>query len=633
MSAFTPMVPADVRVLLPFVDAEVFGAADVQVAAAVARLHPGLDERVLLAVAVASRAPRLGHVGIELVAVAERMLDGDQEALADLPWPEVDGWADALHHSPAVSTPEAYADRPLRPLVWDGTRIYLQRYFHHELMVAADVTRRSAGLGTGPVSAAILDGLFPASADASSGLFHAPADAPPDLQRQAAEMALTSGISVIAGGPGTGKTRTIARLLVAAHLQWEANSSPGLLDVALAAPTGKAAARMTEAVRLAVGETEAEGAVQPALAEHLRSSEATTIHRLLGGRPGSRFSHDARNPLPHDLVIVDEASMVALPLMAHLLDAIRPDARVVLVGDPDQLASVEAGTVLSDLVGPRRSLPAPSAAGPVATGPLDDRVTVLRRVHRFGAESGIAALAEAIRVGDAEAVLRLLDGSREDLSWIHPDDHAAVASVQQELVEAGIEVVTAARAGHAAEGLAAATRVKVLAATRRGDNGLYDWSARIEADVLAATLGTAAGPARSAGGWYEGRPVMVTVNDATNRVFNGDVGLAVPGVRGLALALPDGTGVRTMPVARVREVDTWWAMTIHKSQGSEFPHAVVALPQATSPVLTRELLYTAVTRARSRVTLVAAPDALRRAVERPVARASGLGRRLWTIPD
>ncbi|MEO6987707.1 MAG: exodeoxyribonuclease V subunit alpha [Aquihabitans sp.] len=621
MRSFTPLVPADVRVLAPFVEAGVLGATDVHLAATIARLHPNLDPRVLLGVAVASRAPGLGHVGIELAAVAERMRDGDQEGLADLPWPDVEGWADALHHSPAVAAPEAYADRPVRPLVWDGTRIYLQRYFHDELMVASDVTRRSGRPSKGPVPPAVLDGLFPPLPDGS-----------PDRQRQAVEVALTSGISVIAGGPGTGKTRTIARLLAAAHLSWDAAKTAGRLDVALAAPTGKAAARMTEAVRGAVGETEADGAIPALLAEELRSAEATTIHRLLGGRPGSRFSHDARNPLPHDLVIVDEASMVALPLMADLLDAVRPDARVVLVGDPDQLASVEAGTVLGDLVGPLRAhRPSPETGAPVATGPLSNRVTVLQRVHRFGADSGIAALAEAVRVGDADAVISLLDGSRADLLWIRPDDHAAVARVQQELVDAGIEVVTAARAGQAADGLEAAARVKVLAATRRGDNGLYDWSARIEADVLAAVPGhVGSGVGRAPGGWYEGRPIMVTVNDTTNRVFNGDVGLAVPGDRGLALALPDGTGVRTMPVARVREVDTWWAMTIHKSQGSEFPHAVVALPQATSPILTRELLYTAVTRARSQVTLVASPDALRRAVDSPVARASGLGRRLWS---
>ncbi len=624
MSVFTPIVPTDVEVLAPFVEAGVLGATDVQLAATIARLYPGLDPRVLVGVAVASRAPRLGHVGIELAAVAERMLDRDQEGLADLPWPDIDGWAEALHHSPVVAAPDAYAQRPLRPLVWDGTRIYLQRYFHDELMVAADVRRRSDGGSGTPVPAAALDGLFPPSPDGSL-----------DLQRQAAEVALTSGISVVAGGPGTGKTRTIARLLAAAHLSWDAGPAAGRLDVALAAPTGKAAARMTEAVRLAVGETEADGAIPTALAEHLRSAEATTIHRLLGGRPGSRFSHHARNPLPHDLVIVDDASMVALPLMADLLDAIRPDARVVLVGDPDQLASVEAGTVLGDLVGPLRSHSRTLGTDPpAASGPLENRVTVLQRVHRFGAESGIAALAQAVRVGDADAVVGLLDGSRSDLSWIHPDDHGAVARVQQELVDAGIEVMAAARDGQANAGLAAATRVKVLAATRRGDNGLYDWSARIEGDVLAAVAGTTGlGAGRSAGGWYEGRPVMVTVNDSTNRVFNGDIGLAVRGDRGLALALPDGNGVRTMPVARVREVDTWWAMTIHKSQGSEFPHAVVALPQSTSPVLTRELLYTAVTRARSRVTLVASPDALRRAVDSPVARASGLGRRLWAAAD
>lgn len=616
MTAVAPVVPADVSVLEPFVAAGVFGPTEVHLAATIARLHPGLDERVLIAVAVAARAPRLGHVGIELDAVAQRMLDRHQEDLAHLEWPESVPWAAALQQSAVVARPESYLHRPLRPLVWDGERIYLQRYFSDEMAVAADVTRRSARPSSHPVPVAPLDALFPAPADGSV-----------DLQRRACEVALSSGVSVIAGGPGTGKTRTIARLLAAAHLQWRHRTAPdGVLQVALAAPTGKAAARMTAAVRQAVDETVADGAIPADLAQELAGVEAGTIHRLLGGRPGSRFGHHAGNPLPHDLVIVDEASMVALPLMADLLDAVRPDARVVLVGDPDQLASVEAGTVLGDLVGPLRV-----DGSDRAVGPLAHNVTALQRVHRFGAESGIAALSGAVRNGDTGAVLALLDGSRDDLIWIRPDDAAAVAVVQQELVRAGVDVIAAATQRRATDGLEAASRVKVLAATRSGPNGLFDWSDRIERDVLAA-VGSTRPASHRAGDWYVGRPVMVTENDPTNKVFNGDTGLAVPGARGLALALPDADGIRTLPVARVREVDTWWAMTIHKSQGSEFPHAVVALPEPSSPILTRELLYTAITRARTKVTVIASPEALTRAVESPVARASGLGHRIWPAP-
>lgn len=621
MTAFAPLVPAATAGLDPFVSAGVFGPTEIQVAATVARLEPGLHPDVLLALAVAARAPRLGHVGIELAEVAHRMLDRHQEDLPTLPWPEPKAWARTLAASPAVATPDTWDHRPVRPLVWDGTRIYLQRYFAYELAVADQLRARAeaAAAPPGEGTGAVLDALFP------------PRDGPggPDLQRRAAESALGHPLAVIAGGPGTGKTRTIARLVAASHQLARAEGRS--FSVALAAPTGKAAARMTEAVHQAVVDAEAEGAVEPWLAEVLRSAEATTIHRLLGWRPGGRFRHDHRDPLVHDLVVVDETSMVSLPLMARLLDAVRPQARVVLVGDPNQLASVEAGTVLGDVVGPAG---APTPVGqlplaPVVDGPLAGRVTVLRRVHRFGAGSGIEALADAIRDGHVDEAIDLLRGSAADLTWVALDDASAMAALEDVVVGTAAEVVEAARAGDAERGLDAATRVKVLAATRLGANGLIDWTTRIERS-LADRVPLYDGNRGRA--WHVGRPVLVTMNDRINKVANGDIGLTVAGADGapMVVALPDPGGVRYLAPARLREVETWWAMTIHKSQGSEFPHVVVALPHRESPILTRELLYTAATRARTHLTVVADEGALRTAVGRPVARASGLGPRLWS---
>ena len=431
--------------------------------------------------------------------------------------------------------------------------------------------------------------------------------------------ALTPGVSIIAGGPGTGKTHTVARLLAVAHLVAEAEGRN--LNVALAAPTGKAAQRMKDAVRAEVPALEVSGTITASLARALAGTDATTIHRLLGWLPGPRFDHDRRNPLPHHLVIVDETSMVSLPLMARLLDAVRPEARLVLVGDPYQLASIEAGTVLADVVGPAGES---SGDQRPAQSALSGRVTVLRRMHRFGADSTIAALAEAIRVGEADAALALLEGSHADLSWVGDTDRDGVDRIRDLVVDAGVELATAALRGDAGASLAAANRLKVLAATRRGFLGLHDWSERIEVAV-----GARVPQLQSARRWYVGRPVIVTGNDRVNRVANGDVAVVVSHDGGMDAAFAGEEGVRYLAPSRLDRVETWWAMTIHKSQGSEFPHAVVSLPQAASPILTRELLYTAVTRARDQLTIVGSEAALRAAIDRPVARASGLRDRLW----
>jgi exodeoxyribonuclease V alpha subunit len=520
-----------------------------------------------------------------------------------------------------VDDPRALPLDRVRPLVWDGDRLYLQRYWHDERAVAADLTHRArtgspAGGGTGAITGATGAAALEAALD---DLFDPAGPGPPDLQRAAVRRAMTSGVSIIAGGPGTGKTHTVARLLAVAHRLAEAEGRA--LDVVLAAPTGKAAQRMRDAVRGEVAGLVDRGAISEGVARTLAATDATTIHRLLGWFPGPRFTHDGQNPLPCHLAVIDETSMVSLPLMARLLDGLRPEARLVLVGDPYQLASIEAGTVLGDLVGP---VAEPGSDDGHDRSALAGRVTVLRRMHRFGADSTIAALAESIRSGDGDAAVDLLRLGHPDVRWVLDTDGAGIEQVRDQLVEAGVDLATSALDGEVDESLAAAGRIKLLAATRNGPLGLYDWDEQIEAGV-----GARLPQLRRARRWFVGRPIIVTGNDLGNRVANGDVGVVIGGDAGMEVALLSEGGVRMLAPSRLDRVESWWAMTIHKSQGSEFPHAVVSLPPAGSPILTRELLYTAVTRARDQLTIVGSESSIRSAVDRPVARGSGLRSRLW----
>ena len=378
--------------------------------------------------------------------------------------------------------------------------------------------------------------------------------------------------AVVAGGPGTGKTTTVARIV--ALLAEQAGAMP---LVALAAPTGKAAARLEEAVHAEARRLD----VAPDVREGLLGLNASTLHRLLGWRPGShsRFRHHRGNRLPHDVVIVDETSMVSLSLMARVVEAVRPQARLVLVGDPGQLTSIEAGAVLGDIVG---------AGGP--------GVAVLEHVYRYGA--GIDALASAIRDGDGDAALAALTAGHRDITWIAVDagDPAALdalAPVRDGAVAAARAVIAAARAGDARTAIDALGAFRVLCAHRRGGHGVAVWTARIEG-WLGGELGR--------GRWYPGRPLLVTENDYGLRLYNGDTGVVVETEPGRVAAAFERRGepVRFAP-SRLSAIETVYAMTVHKSQGSQFGTAAVLLPAPTSQILTRELLYTAVTRARERL--------------------------------
>jgi exodeoxyribonuclease V alpha subunit len=650
-------------ILRAFNDAGVLSAADVHVARRLTELAGEDDDRVRLAAALAVRGPRLGHVCVDLSTIrTTATVDADEAVDLDaLPWPDPDAWLERLRASRLVAVDAEAADRPLR---LEGTRLYLDRYWREETQVARDLGALAAA-GADDVDLEVLRAgvarLFGAEAGGRQAL--------------AAAAAVASRFAVVAGGPGTGKTTAVARIVALLLEQAAAAQAPPPL-VALAAPTGKAAARLQEAVRDEATRMD----VAEEVRERLRALEASTLHRLLGWRPDShsRFHHDRHNRLAHDVVIVDETSMVSLSLMARLVEAVRPGARLILVGDPGQLASIEAGAVLGDVVGPavgglrmrdaaRLRLeratghPVPAEPGPA----IGDGVVVLERVHRFGGR--IAEVAGAVRRGDAEATLAALragaagpdgvadavrgpgrsagtPGSPADavggpaagvgddgaVVWIpadpaDPEATDVVAAIRASAVGAARAVIEAARDGRAREALAALGAFRLLCAHRRGSHGVETWIARIEA-WLAEDVERfgAEGP------WYAGRPLLVTENDHALRLYNGDTGVVVAGADGRTVAAFERGGeVVELHPSRLSAVETAFAMTVHKSQGSQFDTVAVLLPDASSPLLTRELLYTAVTRSRRRLVLVGTEEAVRAAVERPVARASGLRARLW----
>jgi exodeoxyribonuclease V alpha subunit len=615
--------------LAEFNAAGVLGAADVHVAQTLGTLSGVTDEKVLLAAALAVRGPRLGHVRVDLTKVRETVaVDADETLdLGALSWPEPEDWLRRVAASPIVADGEDAPERD-RPLRLSATALYLDRYWREERQVAADL--RGLAVPADGVDMRVL-------ADGIARLF---GDEPAGRQAVAAASAVLRRLAVVAGGPGTGKTTTVARIVALLAEQAQAAGTPSPL-VALAAPTGKAAARLQEAVREAAPGLATSAAVRTQLA----ALEASTLHRLLGWRPGthSRFRHDRTNRLPYDVVLVDETSMVSLSLMARLVEAVRAGARLVLVGDPGQLTSIEAGVVLGDVVGPAAStllLSPPArerltaavghpiaAADPPAGAVVADGIVLLDRGRRFG--PAVAGVADAIRTGDGDAVVAALRDGGSEVRWLEadaaePEGAAAVAEIRDEAVTAIRAVLAAARAGDARRALDALGAFRLLCAHRRGPHGVSWWSDRIERwledDVDIS------------GRWYAGRPLLVTQNDYGLRLYNGDTGVVVATDTGtVAAAFDRGGDVLTVGPGRLDAVETVYAMTIHKSQGSQFGTAAVVLPPPSSPILTRELLYTAVTRAQRRLLVAGTEEAVRAAVARPAARASGLRARLWGV--
>jgi exodeoxyribonuclease V alpha subunit len=555
--------------LQTFSDAGIFEAADILVAQRLMALAGEPDERVALAIAMVVRALRGGSVCLDLRAVET------QVGIADLPWPDADDWMAAVRASPLLGSP------PVLRLF--GDLLYLDRYWLEEEQVCADLLALFASGPIGEVPA--FDRLFPPGYDE---------------QRAAAEIALSQAVTVLTGGPGTGKTTTVARLLALLVGQAELDGVPRP-RIALAAPTGKAAARLVEAVAAEVQKLDAADRAR------LAGLQATTLHRLLGSRPDTsvRFKHNRGNRLPHDVIVVDETSMVSLTMMARLLEAVRPDARLILVGDPEQLASVEAGAVLADLV-------------EGLTARHDVRVAAMRTPHRFG--ESIGALAEAIRIDDADRVVELLRTGGEHIEWIDADDTAS--RLRQVLVPHALRVRDAALLGASEVALTTLDEHRLLCAHRHGPYGVSHWNRQVERWISEET----GQPAWSQ--WYAGRPLLVTANDYGLRVYNGDTGVVVSGPHGLRAVIAGATGPLDFATSRFGDVETMHAMTIHKSQGSQIEEVTVLMPPKDSRLLTRELFYTAVTRAKAKVRVVGSEAELRAALGRRAIRASGLRQRL-----
>ena len=624
---------------------------DLAFAKFIGECDPHADATLLLMAALASRQLGDGHPCLDLQALDTLALEQE--------WPAA--WLELLSSTPLPMSPLMAGSEGLpveAPLVLDGHRLYLRRYWNYECRVAAGISSR---LGDSMLPAETLHGelqrLFPNTEDSHVA-----------WPRVACALAARGAFGVITGGPGTGKTTTVVRLLgLLQTLQLYRHDAP--LRIRLAAPTGKAAARLNASIARQIALLDVTNDVRNAIPR-----EVETLHRLLGARPDSRrYAHDSRHPLHVDVLVIDEASMIDLEMMAAVLDALPAHARLILIGDKDQLASVEAGAVLGEL-GRRAEHGCYTAATAqwllAASGDdvtpfvrddaqaLDQHIAMLRSSHRFDAASGIGQLAAAVNRGDAATVTALLNSPSTDIAWMtsgasatwmidgHPDRSTEnrpqgfrfyLERLQQQRPARHSDDAMYRQWAH--DVLEAFNRFQVLCAVRRGSAGVEQLNRDIAGMLLANGL------VESDRGWYEGRPVMMTRNDYSLGLMNGDVGITLR-MRGAdgelrlyvvfpmtretssSAALDDGAQVRCVLPSRLGDVETVYAMTVHKSQGSEFEHTALVLPDDAPAVLTRELLYTGITRARRWLTLVSTPAAVEHALAQRTRRYSGLAERL-----
>jgi exodeoxyribonuclease V alpha subunit len=605
---------------------------DIHFARFLERLNGGRNSGLALAAALVSAHTRRGHICIGLKNMGGKPIEGAAELG---PLPEAEIWRAELAATKAVGSPGEY-----KPLVLDDAgRLYLYRYWEYQRKLAGNLRARigeAADITAPGVLKERLDRVFPS------------AGGEVDWQKIAAFAGASKKFCVISGGPGTGKTTTVARILAILPGQ----HGPGPLRIALAAPTGKAAARLQEAIKDAKANLTGLGYDLNSVPE-----SASTIHRLLGTIQGTPyFKHNEENPLPVDVLVVDEASMVDLALMSKLVQALPPHARLILLGDKDQLSSVEAGAVLGDIcdTGSRLSFSRDFAEAcrefcgcrpeygllfDGTAGKPKDCIIQLQKSYRFTGDSGIALLSSAVREKDAgKAVSILRGGGHSDLAWNEaPSCKLLGKLIRSEVIEGFRDYAEAVEALQYRSGEDPHERLKdifelldgfrILAAVRAGPCGVEALNDLVE-EILAEAhlLGTNSL-------WHAGRPVMVGRNDYNLRLFNGDTGIYLPdvcsGVDFKVFFQGPGGIFRSFHPLRLPEHETVYAMTVHKSQGSEFDKVMLVLPDRDTPVLTRELVYTGITRARQKISLWGGEQILRAAITRSAERLSGLSEALW----
>ena len=599
-----------------------FSELDIHFARIMTRLSGQEDEEVFLAAALVSRATAEGHVCLDLFTVEGKPLSHGESTFDSFVCPKIPEWLDKLHSSSVVGRPGDYS-----PLILDEhSRLYLYRYWDYENKLANDLRSR--------VNSEIEGIDLPLLKDGLSRLFSPTLNEQTDWQKLAAFLATLKRFCVVSGGPGTGKSTLIARIIALMMEQNKGNE----IRIALAAPTGKAAMRLQEAIQKGKKTLPAEVHIKEAIPR-----EASTIHRLLGTIQGSPyFRHNVENPLPVDMVIVDEASMVDLALMSKLVLAVPQDARLILLGDKDQLASVEAGAVLGDICDTGRahgfSKDFSKRSQEITGEPVDipstdgnepgmqDCVVELKHSYRFGTDSGIRAVSRAVNTGDGNLALGILNGGEYgDIRWKALPEPVSLQGVLRETVLYRFKPYL--ETSDPREAFRLFGRFRILCALRKGPLGVYSLNLLVEQVLREESLINL--EKRS----YRGRPVMITKNDYQLGLFNGDIGIILPDpvtnhdLRAFFLS-PEGE-LRSFLPTRLPEHETVYAMTVHKSQGSEFDEALLLLPDQHTPVLTRELIYTGVTRAKKSIEIWGIEKVFLEGVSQRIERSSGLRDALW----
>lgn len=601
---------------------EYFTSLDSHFADFMEQLEGKSNRELWLASALVSNFTRRGNTCLDLEAIAEKTIFHADNPDSSITCPGSKDWLAALQKTSVVGKPGEF-----KPLILDaGAQLYLYRYWDYQEKLAHFIKQR---ISTPPTEMSLeqfqksLSRFFPPNQQSE-----------PDWQMVAACTAVTKRFCVISGGPGTGKTTTVAKILA---LMVESSVTKAL-KIALAAPTGKAAARMQDAIRFTKSSLDCSDEIKNGIPD-----EASTIHRLLGAIPNSPyFKHNEKNPLPADVVVVDEASMVDLALMSKLAQALPHHARLILLGDKDQLASVEAGAVFGDIcdrgnihtysqqiTAELKNVSGSKAALPETTGEtpgLQDCIVHLQKSYRFGSESGIGTISRLVNSGEGKRAAELIKTNRfADINWIELLQPEALFRMLKDTIVQQFSGYL--RAQNPTEVFRQFDHFRILCALREGPFGVKEMNALIERVLKNENL------INPTGEWYHGRPIMITSNDYNLRLFNGDVGICLKDPEAkdeLRVFFPDAeNSVRKFHPFRLSRLETAFALTVHKSQGSEFDHVLLLLPDRDAPVLTRELIYTGITRAKKSVSLCANEAIFLSAVSRRIERTSGLRDALW----